>query len=295
MNTSALSREFRHYALAERGLKPRTLRDILAIVRRLRAFTGSDDLAVFSTPAIRSFLQHGRMELGWSARTFRLYRQYLKSYFDWCIRADYLAANPVDPIQKPRLPQSLPRCLSQQEARRVLYAARHATWRSDLQRARSEAIVATFLMTGLRRAELLRLRVTDVEFTTATLTVRGGKGRKDRSVPLHPKLIPILRGYLEAKKRRQRSSEWLFSSLRSAGRLTNKNLYAILRRVAVAAGVKFTPHMLRHTFGRELVEADFNIFKLRAIMGHASVSTTQAYVALSPQSIRESFERTRIY
>lgn len=294
MKTLALAREFRHYALAERGLKPGTSRDILAIVRRLGAFTGSGNLMAFSTPTVRSFLQHGRIELGWAARTFRLYRQYLKTYFDWCVASGYLSANPVDPIQKPRLPQSLPRCLSQEEARRILYAARHITWRSELQRTRSEAIIATFLMTGLRRAELLHLRLTDLDFTRSTLTVRGGKGRKDRTVPLHPKLVPILRGYLEAKER-QRRSEWLFSSLRSPGRLTNKNLYAIVRRIAVAAGVKFTPHMLRHTFGRELVEADFNIYKLKEIMGHASVSTTQAYVALSPQSIRDSFERTRIY
>jgi site-specific recombinase XerD len=150
-------------------------------------------------------------------------------------------------------------------------------------------------MTGLRRSELLSLRQTDMHFGSGTLAVRGGKGRRDRTVPLHPKLFPLLRHYLAEKARRHRQSEWLFSSMKSEKRLTNKNLYTILRRVSVAAGVKFTPHMLRHTFGRELVEADFNIYKLKEIMGHSSVSTTQAYVALSPRSIKDSFERTRIY
>ena len=295
MNITTLHREFKYYALAERGLKPQTVRDILLVAQRLCLFSGTEDLKALSTPAIRAYLYHGKMEKGWAARTFRLYRQYLKTFFDWCVLASYMATNPVSAIEKPRLPQQLPRCLSQEEARRILYAARHAPWRSELQRSRSEAIVGTFLMTGLRRGELLTLRITDVDFCSGVLSVRGGKGRKDRSVPLHPKLVPVLRRYLEEKQKRRSQSEWFFSSLKSEKRLTYKNLYAILDRVSLAASVKFTPHMLRHTFGRELVEADFNIYKLKEVMGHASVATTQAYVALSPRSIKDSFEQTRIY
>ncbi len=295
MQIPALHRQFRHYALAERGLRPATVRDILVIVRRLCAFSETDDLRDLTTPAIRAFLHHGKMEKGWATRTFRLYRQYLKTFFDWCVSAGYVNANPVIAIERPRLPQSLPRCLSADDAKRVLYAASNAGWTSDLQRTRNEAIVASFLMTGLRRAELLSLRVADIDFRVGVLSVRGGKGRKDRSLPLHPKLIPLLRRCLTEKERRGQRSEWLFSSLRSEKRLTNKNLYVIVRRVSIAAGVKFTPHILRHTFGRELIEADFNIYKLKEVMGHASVATTQAYVALSSKSIRDSFERTRIY
>ncbi len=295
MKIPALHREFNHCALAERGLKPQTVRDILTIVGNLCSFSGTEDLTALGTPAIRAFLYHGKIEKGWAARTFRLYRQYLKTFFDWCVQMGYVPRNPVTPIERPRLPQQLPRCLSQDEARRILYASAHASWRSELQRSRSEAIVATFLMTGLRRAELLSLRRADLDFSSGVLSVRGGKGRKDRSVPLHPQLIPTLHRYLDEKEKRRRFSEWLFSSLKSEKRLTNKNLYAILRRISKTARVKFTPHMLRHTFGRELVEADFNIYKLKEVMGHASVATTQAYVALSSQSIKDSFERTRIY
>lgn len=295
LKASSLHREFKHYALAERGLKPQTLRDILAILGRLCSFSGTEELVALSTPVIRSFLCHGKLELGWGARTFRLYRQYLKTFFEWCVQVEYLASNPVSPIKKPRLPHRLPRCLSQDEAKRILYAVSHVHWGSELQRTRNEAIVATLLMTGLRRAELLSLRVYDIDFSSGVLSVRAGKGRKDRSVPLHPKLIPILRRYLTQREFQRQHSEWLFASLKSEKGLTTKNLYAALRRVSVAAKVKFTPHMLRHTFGRELVEADFNIYKLKEVMGHASVATTQAYVALSSQSIKESFGRTKIY
>lgn len=295
MKISSLHREFKQYALAERGLQPRTLRDILAAVRRLTSWAGTEALNALSTSVVQAFLRHGRLERGWAARTFHLNWQYLKTFFGWCVRAGYLKDNPVSPIEKPRLPQRLPRCLSQAEAKKVLYAAGSSPWRSELQRSRSEAIVATFLMTGIRRAELLSLRVGDLDLQSEQLIVRAGKGRKDRSVPLHPRLRPILRRYLEEKERAGRVSEWVFSSIRSEKRLTQKNLYAILKTISMVAGVKFTPHMLRHTFGRELVEADFNIYKLKEVMGHASVGTTQAYVALSPQNIKQSFERTRIY
>lgn len=132
LNVFHLQREFKHYALAERGLKPRTMQDILNVLRRLTAFSGSEHLPDLTTAAIRAFLCHGKLELGWSARTFRLYRQYLKTFFEWCVRAGYLTANPVEPIEKPRLPQRLPRCLSQDEAKRILYAASHVAWGTEL-------------------------------------------------------------------------------------------------------------------------------------------------------------------
>lgn len=295
MNVTDLHREFRHYALVERGLSPNTVRDVLAILCRLCTHTGTSDTAALTTPVIKSFLYHGRLDLGWSERTFRLYRQYLKTFFEWCTTAGYLRSNPVTPIEKPRLPQRLPRCLSHDEAQKILYQSVHAPVATELQRLRREAIVATFLMTGIRRQELLNLRHSDLDFHAGLLSVRSGKGRKDRSIPLHPRLVPVLRRYIAEKNRHSVTSDWLFSSMKSDAQLTSKNLYAILKPIAKAANVKFTPHMLRHTFGRELVESDFNVYKLKEIMGHSSVATTQTYVALSQQSIKQSFEQTKIY
>ncbi len=295
MKISALEREFRQYALLERGINPRTTKDILMSVTRLCRFQRSEDLEVLGTGAIRSYLYHGRLELGWAARTFILHWRYLKLYFDWCIKAGYLSENPVLSIEKPRLPQHLPRCLSQTDAQKVLYSSSTAPARTELLRTRREAIVSTFLMTGIRRAELLNLRACDANLATGTIFIRSGKGRKDRTVPIYPRLLPVLRRYLVEKGKSGVKSEWLFSSSKSEKPLTEKNLYAILRQVARDARVKFSPHMLRHTLGRELVEADFNVYKLKEILGHANVTTTQVYVALSQQSIKKSFEETKIY
>jgi len=295
MKISSLDREFHRFALAERGLKPKTLRDILSSVRRLCVFNQSEELKSLSTSAIRSFLYYGRLDLGWCEKTFKLHWQYLKTYFGWCVSSGYLSSNPVLPIEKPRLPQRLPRCLSREDAQRILYSSANAPAGCELLRTRREAIVSTFLMTGIRRHELLSLRWTDLDLKSGTLIVRGGKGSKDRSIPLHPRLLPVLRRYLDQKKMSPHPSEWIFSSSKSAKRLTEKNLYAILQQVVDDSRVKFTPHMLRHTLGRELVEADFNVYKLKEILGHANVTTTQIYVSLSQQSIRKSFEDTKIY
>lgn len=295
MKISSLDREFQRFALAERGLRPNTVRDILSSVRRLCTFSQTEEVEALSMPVVRSFLHHGRLDLGWCEKTVKLYWQYLKTYFDWCVRCQYLTSNPVLSIEKPRLPQRLPRCLSRDDAQRILYSSANAPAGNEFLRTRREAIVSTFLMTGIRRRELLNLKWTDLDLKSGTLIVRGGKGSKDRSIPLHPRLLPILRRYLEQTKRRSPGSEWIFSSSRSPKRLTEKNLYALLKQVIDDARVKFTPHMLRHTLGRELVEADFNVYKLKEILGHANVTTTQIYVSLSQQSIRKSFEETRIY
>lgn len=276
-------------------MKPRTMRDILVSVERLSRFHASEELENLTTGAIRSYLYHGRLELGWSARTFVLHWHYLKLYFDWCIKAGYVKENPVLSIDKPRLPQHLPRCLCQADAQKVLYSSSTALARTELLRTRREAIVSTFLMTGIRRAELLHLRTGDVDLTCGAIFVRSGKGRKDRTVPVYPRLLPVLRRYLSEKKKAGTTSEWFFSSIKSDKQLTEKNLYAILKQVELDAQVKFSPHMLRHTLGRELVEADFNVYKLKEILGHANVATTQIYVALSQKNIKESLEQADIY
>jgi len=292
---SAGEREYKNFALNERGIKARTLRDILAAVRKLCKFTKIEEIHHLTTAAIRSFLHHGREEKMWKPRTYRLYWQYIKGFFDWCVKSQYIKENPVISIEKPRLEKTLPRCLSHEDALRILYHSGKCSWYSAFECTRNETIVATFLMSGIRRGELLALESTDVDLQAEEIFIRQGKGSKDRIVPIHDKLLPILRKYIAEKKQLKKESIWFFPSSKSDKQLTPRDIYRICKRISKKAQVKFTPHMLRHTFGRELVEADLNLYKLMHIMGHESVTTTQIYVSLSHQSIKKSFNMANFY
>jgi len=99
----------------------------------------------------------------------------------------------------------------------------------------------------------------------------------------------ILENYISEKKERLQPSQWFFTSIRSTAQLTAKNVQQMCLQVSTEAKIKFTPHMLRHTFGRLCIDQDFNIYKLKEIMGHSSVSTTQIYLSLSKEGIKRSF------
>lgn len=278
MRVSDLTVSCKRYWLYERGIRPKSFKAIVSAVSRLVDFAKTDQLKDLDTAMIRDFLYFGREELCWSAKTFRNMRQNLASYFNFCIRFGYLASNPTDSIDKPKLPQSLPRSLTQDQAKLILAHTLDYPWYYEIERSRNYAIMMMFLHTGLRLSELIGLEVGDVDLHANLITVRNGKGQKDRLVPISNQLKRILIQYRDERRDKLSPSRRFFTSVRSSAGLTQKNIQAICTRVSKLSGIKFTPHMLRHTFARTAVENDMNLFKLMQIMGHADLSTTQRYL-----------------
>ncbi len=104
--------------------------------------------------------------------------------------------------------------------------------------------------------------------------MRGGKGGKDRVVPVHPTLLPFLRGY----------SGWLFGSAHGRGHVEPKSLaWQVSRTLSKAGGQRYTTHQLRHFFGTEAARwSGGNVVLVAALMGHANTNTTMGYIGWSP-------------
>ena len=294
MKISDLEPTFKRYALLEKGLMAKTYRSICGTLRMLCDFAQTEKMRDLGQDLVRGFLQQGRAERAWKPRTFRNHWVYLKIYFDWCVRSGHLRRNPVVGIEKPKLEKGLPRCISSEEAREIRSHTASYPWKYRLERCRNLAIVSMLLMSGLRLQELLNLEVADVNLASGDILVREGKGRKDRIVPIHPRLAPLLRDY-RREKGTGRESRWFFTGIRSGKQLAQKDVRTICKKVSAVSGVKFTPHVLRHTFAREVIDHDFNLYKLKEIMGHADITTTQRYLALSRQGIKRSFEQVKIF
>ena len=281
MRVSDLSVSCKRYWLHERGIRPASFKAIVSAVNRLADFAKTDKLEYLDTNMIREFLYFGREELLWSPKTFRNQRQCLASYFNYCLKFGYLKHNPTDHIDKPKLPQQLPRSLTQEQAKVILAYTLDHNWYYTIERSRNYAIVMTFLHTGLRLSELLNLQTSDIDLHQGLITVLAGKGQKDRLVPIDTQLKRTLIAYQDEKRAKLPPSRWMFSSVRSPAKLTPKNVQSICRKISLAAQIKFTPHMLRHTFARTSVEQDMNLFKLMQIMGHTDLSTTQRYLVFN--------------
>ncbi len=295
MKISDLDRQFKYYALYEKGIKAKTYRSVVSSLTMLLDFAKSEELADLTPVMVKTFLYYGRVEKGWKSKTFRNHWQYLKIFFDWCVKNQFVRLNPVAGIEKPKLEKYLPRCISTPDAQKVLFHTIWYPWRYELEKMRNEAIIAALMTTGLRLQELLNLEVKDINFENSEITVNQGKGRKDRIVPIHFSLLPILKRYFQYRREAGRPSRWFFTGFRSDKQLSQKDIRIICRKISIASGVKFTPHMLRHTFAREMIDKDFNLYKLKEIMGHADIRTTQRYLSISMQGIKNSFGQVKLF
>lgn len=164
--------------------------------------------------------------------------------------------------------------------------------RRTIQGKRDYAILKTLFATGLRSAELCALDVGHVEsYRNQPVLVVNGKGGKVRRVPLHPGALEAIRAYWEAEGRDGADAgEPIFKTLGKHGpyeasRLSYKAIRHLVSRTRKAALIKrrVTPHTLRHTFAVSLLDQGVDLRTVQDLLGHASITTTQAYLHTSDE------------
>jgi integrase/recombinase XerD len=180
---------------------------------------------------------------------------------------------PMDSIPYPKYTHHrTPRVLSPEEVARLIEAA------GTLQ---ARVILMALYSTGLRRSELVHLRVEDIDSERMVIHVHKGKGGKDRDVPLCPRLLETLRDYWRWKK----PKTWLFPGQpRAEGKhLTDKAVWHVCNNAAYYAGIKkrVSPHMLRHSFATHLLEDGADLATIQVLLGHADLEATSIYLHLS--------------
>jgi integrase/recombinase XerD len=179
----------------------------------------------------------------------------------------------------PKQRQRLPVILSPAEVAQLIGAASNLYHRTMLM---------TLYSTGLRRAELCRLKVSDIDSKRMMLRVVQGKGGIDREVPLGKKLIPILREYY----RWMRPQTYLFpgpiNHLRADKPITEKMVWQAVREASNRAGIKkhVTPHTLRHCFATHLLESGADLRSIQMMLGHSDLEATTVYLHLSRRHLQ---------
>ncbi len=185
-----------------------------------------------------------------------------------------------------REPRRLPRGLDRAETAALL-----GSFRTD----RDRAIAGLMLLSGLRSAEVLRLRVADADIGRGWVRVTG-KGEKERRVPLDPDVAGLIQSYLLAE-RPETASRALFVVAKGPHRgqpLTAAGLRRVFRYHRELSGVAAGhPHALRHTFGTALAEAGVDLPVLQALMGHDHVDSSAAYIHLAPAHVRAAYDAAR--
>src|SRR5580698_10050936 len=224
---------------------------------------------------IRAYQAYLFQEKKLNARTVNHHTAALRFFFCKTLRRAYL----LEEAPYPKTPRRLPTILTREEAVRLINSASNLFHRAMLMTAYS---------TGMRRAEICRLKVEDIDSDRMLIRIRQGKGRRDRDVPLSPKLLETLREYWRWMKPKTYLFPGTVNGSRADKPITAKMLWEACREAAQRAGItkSVRPHLLRHSYATHLLEGGADLPTVQALLGHADLKPTSIYLHLSERHIK---------
>ena len=214
----------------------------------------------------------------------------IKSFFHYLMGEGVIEENPTATLDSPKVRKYLPKAISQEDVDTLLSApARHPGPRS----LRDSAILEVLYASGMRVSELVTLNVGDVNLASANVRCVG-KANKERIIPIYPQAARAIEKYVAEGRiqlLRDSTEKALFLNHRG-GRLTRQGLWLIIKRYVEEVGiaVPVTPHTLRHSFATHMLSGGADLQDVQALLGHASISTTQIYKQATPEQLREIYD-----
>lgn len=282
-----LQQRFIEHSIGLKGNAQGTIKSMSVGFNQYRNFSGIEFFSQFTRQSVEDWIIQGKLHRNWSPKTIRIYLCYFSLFADWCVKQGELKYNFIKEIDRPRQPRKLPRALNEQQSERLLDWVKGFPFGYRYEKKRAIAIIATFMATGIRRSELLNLKMDDVDLVRQELYVRAGKGGKDRKIPFRYSLTRILEDYLCERKRLKKTCPHFFASLKFDARMGEKALYRLVTRLRDKSGIHFTPHMLRHTYATRMLESGLHIREVQELMGHADMKTTAIYLSVTGERLKE--------
>lgn len=211
------------------------------------------------------------------------------SFFKWMAKQRYMLYNPASEIELPKAPRRLPiEGFTLAELEQVLACPNVGT---DLG-MRNRAILELLVSTGIRRTEVVNLDLYDLDTEHGTVTVRLGKGGKDRVVPVGDRALAWILRYLEDVRPRMtlHADEWALFLSNHGERLKSSTLGVRVKRIIDASGVRKRVgacHLFRHTMATMMLEGGADIRYIQEMLGHAQLETTQLYTRVSIERLKQ--------
>ena len=288
--------QFIGYLQQEKRYSPRTVTLYSECLKQFCAHEGipetGEGLENVLPLQIRTWLAD-MLKSGNSARTANLKISALNSYYKYMMRVGKITQNPVKPVPRPKITKSLPAFFDSKSLN--THIDRLNIDAEDYVSLRNYVILELLYNTGMRRAELLGLRVADVDKKGKIVRLRG-KGDKEREVPLTSELLLLLKQYIKLLQGcfPVRENNMLFVSSKGAPlypAAVNKIIKNILANDKHITGKK-TPHVLRHSFATHLLNNGADLQSIKEVLGHANLAATQVYTHNSFKQLKKVYEKT---
>ena len=282
-----LAEEFLRYLANERNASPRTLK---AYRQALTAFRAENQ-----TPWKRCRGDDFRDYLfviakrGQARSYVRLQFSALRTFYQFLGARKSLRSNPVREIQMPKIEKKLPLVLTRQQVEELLAApTREKKSRSApvWMPLRDVSIMELFYSSGLRLSELAALDVAEVDPYTESVRVFG-KGRKERVCPVG---LPALEAISRYRAAANVHSGPLFLN-KARRRISPRSIWLVLKRYVrhTSIPISISPHKLRHSFATHMLDRGADLRSVQALLGHASLSTTQIYTHVTTERLKKAY------
>ncbi|MEZ7210617.1 site-specific tyrosine recombinase XerD [Pantoea ananatis] len=287
MQDSELTEQFLDALWIERNLAQNTLSSYRQDLHTLTGWLAHHGLTLttLSAPDLQQFLAE-RLEGGYKASSSARLLSAMRRLFQYLYREKMRTDDPSALLAAPKLPQRLPKDLSEAQVDRLLQAP-------DVNvplELRDKAMLELLYATGLRVSELVGLTLNDVSLRQGVVRVIG-KGNKERLVPLGEEAVHWLEYYMEHGRPWLLNGQTLdvFFPSNRAQQMTRQTFWHRIKHYAMLAGIdseKLSPHVLRHAFATHLLNHGADLRVVQMLLGHSDLSTTQIYTHVATERLR---------
>ena len=241
--------------------------------------------------AVFNYRQPNGEMLGFASQSKRLLA--VIGFFKWVTRENLILSNPASEIDLPRVPKRLPKhVLTIEEVDRVMNQPDVA----DPIGVRDRAMLELFYSAGIRRSELINLRLYDLDLDRGTIIVRQGKGQRDRIVPIGDRAVAWLQKYLSDIRpwfAMDADNDHVFITHRGAPLSRNQVTHTVHEYIEAAEiGKKGSCHLFRHAMATLMLENGADIRYIQQMLGHRSLETTEIYTHVSIRRLKEIHSMT---
>ncbi|MEI8361366.1 MAG: site-specific integrase [bacterium] len=226
--------------------------------------------------------------------TLATYRSKLNTFFDWLVNNSYIKINPFHGMPYPRVYYDNIKYIKKNDIEKIFAAI--WTSSSSFIRSRNYAIFKVLLFCGLRKNELLNIRLDDIclDFGNESLIVRPetSKSKRKRTLPLTKEVFPFLKVYLSERKKRKLTTQFLFTSDNHDNKLSHGGIKHLVERLVDKSKINFHLHQFRHTFAINMLVLGCGIVKLKELLGHSDIRMTMAYLRhIPPEAMRQDMDK----
>ena len=283
---------FRLFLLNERNYSLLTAKAYCRDIKSFIFFSKkefSKDLVRLTSDEVRAWIVSLKKNKN-GARTINRKISSLKSFFKFCLRESFIKENPMISIKSLKTSIPLPNVLSSKSLDKLFDSK--LFFSNDFVGLRDRFILELFYMTGIRLSELINLKVIHFDKYSAQLKVTG-KRKRQRIIPLTPKIIKLFESYMDIRNEQPQKSEYLFYSLKGQ-KSYEKMIYRVVNKYLkkISSLKKTSPHILRHAFATHLINNGANLNSIKELLGHSSLLSTQVYTHISSDKIKKVFKET---